>query len=144
MGNEFTSIKVTSTDKKGNGMKVAFATSDMEWIDAHFGKTGQFAIYEVSKDGFEMSELLKINDEELTGKQDKNDQIAQIIAAKGVKILYLASIGPTAAAKVVKNRIHPLKVTEDTKIGDACDRLVTMLQGTPPPWIKRIIEKENA
>lgn len=144
MGNEFTSIKVTSTDTKGNGMKVAFATSDMEWIDAHFGKSGQFAIYEVSRDGYEMSELLKINDEELTGPQDKNDQIAQIIAGKDVKILYLASIGPTAAAKVVKNRIHPMKITDDTKISDACDRLVTMLQGNPPPWIKRIIEKENA
>lgn len=144
MGNEFTSIKVTSTDKKGGDMKVAFATTDMEWIDAHFGKSGQFAIYEVSKDGYEMSELLKINDEELTGSKDKNDQIAEIISDKDVKILYIASIGPTAAAKVVKNRIHPMKITDDTKICDACDRLVTMLQGTPPPWIRRIIEKENA
>lgn len=124
-------------------MKVAFATSDMEWIDAHFGKSGQFAIYSVTKEGYVLSELLTINEEALEGPRDKNDQVAEIIAAKGVKILYLASIGPTAAAKVVKNRIHPLKVTEDTKISDACDQLVAMLGSNPPPWIRQIIEKES-
>lgn len=148
MGHEYTSIKVTSTDKKGidmkeNSIKVAFATDDLEWINAHFGKSGQFAVYTISKEGFALDEVLKINDEELTGTQDKNDQVAQIIAGRGIAILYLESIGPTAAAKVVKNRIHPLKITEDTTIESACGKLVEMLNGTPPPWIKRIIEKEK-
>jgi len=148
MGNEYTSIKVTSTDTKGNtmhtnGLKVAFASSDMEWIDAHFGKTGQFVIYTVSKEGHTMEEVLKLNDLELEEGDDKNEEIARILAGKGIAILYIASIGPTAAAKVVKNRIHPLKVTEDTRIEEACTRLTEMLTGNPPPWIKRIISKEN-
>ena len=121
-------------------LKVAFASTDMEWIDAHFGKTSQFVIYDISDSGSEVTEVLKVDKEELS-EDDKNEQVAQILADKGVHVLYVASIGPTAAAKVVKKRVHPLKITDDKKIEDACKEFEKMLGSNPPPWIKKIINQ---
>jgi nitrogen fixation protein NifX len=144
MSKEYTNIKIVSTQEnnKGKSMKVAFATSDMEWIDQHFGKTSQFAIYNVRKDGFELDEILKLKAADF-GDDEKNDYISDTLRDLGVAIIYVASIGPTAAAKVVKKRIHPLKIQNDTKITEACESLVSMLGTNPPPWIKKIINKEN-
>jgi nitrogen fixation protein NifX len=48
-----TNIKI-STNKEINGLKVAFATNDMQNIDAHFGSCQKFAVYDVSKDDNQM------------------------------------------------------------------------------------------
>lgn len=45
------SIKITTNDSQEGSLKVAFATTDLENIDAHFGAAKQFAVYEISKTG---------------------------------------------------------------------------------------------
>jgi nitrogen fixation protein NifX len=62
---------------------------------------------------------------------------------KGASIVYCQAIGPTAAARVVKNHIHPIKVEKTIPIEEALESLVKMLNGNPPPWIKRIIAREE-
>ncbi len=121
-------------------MRVAFATKDMKNINEHFGWAKQFAIYDINKDGFELSEIVKT-------QEDKEGEIEKIMskvnALEGVSILYCEAIGPTAAAKVIHNKIHPIKISEPKSIEDAAKELVVMLNGNPPPWIKRIIAKEG-
>ncbi len=120
-------------------MKVAFATKDLELINDHFGWAKQFAIYEVSKDGYKFSEVTK-TDLEIENEEDKIK--SKIDALKDSSIVYCQAIGATAAARVVQNRIHPMKVENEMKITEALESLVKMLNGNPPPWIKRIIAKE--
>jgi nitrogen fixation protein NifX len=138
----FFSIKILKNNSflKGAKMKVAFATKDLNMIDEHFGWAKQFAIYEVNKDGGEFVEVIKTAEdieEEDSKIKSKTDALV------GVSIVYCQAIGPTAAAKVVQSRIHPMKVNEPILITDAIDSLVKMLNGNPPPWIKRIIAKEG-
>jgi nitrogen fixation protein NifX len=121
-------------------MKVAFATKDGENINDHFGWAKEFAIYDVSKNGYVLSAIVKV-EEDLNEEDGKIN--AKIEAIKEASILYCEAIGPTAAAKVVKARIHPIKVVEPTSIKNACERLVEMLAKNPPPWIKRIIARET-
>lgn len=120
-------------------MKVAFATKDLENINEHFGWAKQFAIYDINKDGYKMSEIVK-TEEDL---QDEDDKIkSKIDAIAGSAIMYCEAIGPTAAAKVIHSKIHPIKVTEPKTIEAAAGELVKMLNTNPPPWIKRIIAQE--
>jgi uncharacterized membrane protein len=65
--------------------------------------------------------------------------VACILAA----IVYCQAIGPTAAARVVKNHIHNPPVEKTIPIEEALESLVKMLNGNPPPWIKRIIAREE-
>jgi nitrogen fixation protein NifX len=125
---------------KGKSMKVAFATKDMNNIDEHFGWAKQFAVYEVNKDGFSLASVVKTQE----GVDQEDEKInSKIEAINDCAIVYCQAIGPTAAAKVIKNHIHPIKVEKEMSIEEALESLKKMLNGNPPPWIKRIIMREE-
>jgi len=133
---ESTKIIVESSGKLENAMKVAFATKDMETINAHFGGAKEFVVYDVSKDGFNLSGVIKTDTSTLTG-DDKTD--FKVKALQGISIMYCESIGGTAAAKVIRGGINPMKVQEPRKIKDVLAEIVTMINGNPPPWVKKIM-----
>ncbi len=137
---ESTKITVESTGSAENAMKVAFASKDMESVNAHFGGAKEFVVYDVSKDGFSLSGVIKTDTSELTG-DDKTD--FKVKALKGINIMYCESIGGTAAAKVIRGGINPMKVQEASRIEDVLKELVEMINGNPPPWVKKIMNIET-
>ncbi len=137
---ESTKITVEGTGSIENAMKVAFATKDMETINAHFGGAKEFVVYNLGKEGFELSDVVKTDTSKLNG-DDKTD--FKVKALKGVNIMYCESIGGTAAAKVIRAGINPMKVQEPRKIEAVLNELVAMVNGNPPPWVKRIMNIET-
>ena len=135
-----TKITVEGDKTMNSASSVAFATKDMEEVNAHFGGAKEFVVYNVSPEGYEVSEVIKTDTSELED-DDKTD--FRIRALKGVNIMYCESIGGTAAAKVIRSGIHPMKVNEPTPIEDILKTLVTMINGNPPPWIKNIMHMET-
>jgi len=135
-----TKITVEGNETMDNALKVAFATKDMEEINAHFGGAREFVVYNVSKDGFSLSGVIKTDTSEL-----KDDDITdfRVRALKGINIMYCESIGGTAAAKVIRAGINPMKVNESTLIEDVLKSLVKMINANPPPWIKQIINMKT-
>ncbi len=121
-------------------MKVAFATQDLKRVDAHFGWARNIAIYEVNPDENHFVEAIEF-DGDL--KEDGNeDKLApKIEAIKDCTILYVAAIGGSGAARVVANNIHPMKVNQPEEISDLIDKLTTVLRGTPPPWLRKVMSK---
>jgi nitrogen fixation protein NifX len=137
---ETTKITVEGTDTMENALKVGFATKDLETINAHFGGAKEFAVYNVSKEGFELYGVIKTDTSKMTG-DDKTD--FKVKALKGINIMYCESIGGTAAAKVIRAGINPMKVQEPRKIEEVLRELVAMINGNPPPWVKRIMNIET-
>ena len=135
-----TKITVEGNSTMGSALKVAFATKDMEEINAHFGGAKEFVVYNVSKDGFELSEVIKTDTSDIED-DDKTD--FRVRALKGVNIMYTESIGGTAAAKVIRAGIHPMKVNQPTQIDEVLKSLVQMINSNPPPWVKRIIQMKT-
>lgn len=135
-----TKITVEGNGAMNSALRVAFATKDMEEVNAHFGGAKEFVVYNVSKEGYEVSEVIKTDTSELED-DDKTD--FRVRALKGVNIMYCESIGGTAAAKVIRAGIHPMKVNEPTPIEDLLKNLVQMINGNPPPWVKNIIHMET-
>ncbi len=140
MMGESTKISVESSGTLDNAMKVAFATKDMETINAHFGGAKEFVVYNVSKEGFELDGIVKTDVSDLEG-DDKTD--FRVNALRGINIMYVESIGGTAAAKVIRAGINPMKVPEPRQIKEVLGELVAMINGNPPPWVKRIINMET-
>jgi len=60
-------------------------------------------------------------------------------------VLYIASVGGPAAAKIVKLGIHPIKLSAIESISEVIDQLQSVLAGTPPPWLAKVmgIEASN-
>jgi len=135
-----TKIKVEGNGTMNSALRVAFATKDMEEINAHFGGAKEFVVYNVSKDGYEVSEVIKTDNTDIED-DDKTD--IRVRALKGVNIMYCESIGGTAAAKVIRAGIHPMKVNDSALIEDVLKTLVQMINGNPPPWVKQIIQMKT-
>ncbi len=137
---ESTKITVESTGSTHNAMKIAFATKDMETINAHFGGAKEFVVYDLGTEGFELSGVIKTDTSSLSG-DDKTDFKVQ--ALQGINIMYCESIGGTAAAKVIRGGINPMKVPEPRRIEDVLKELLVMVNDNPPPWVKRIMNIET-
>jgi nitrogen fixation protein NifX len=123
-------------------MKVAFATQDLERVDAHFGWAKNIAIYDVKPDSYSFIEAVQFSgDLQEDGNEDKLQP--KLEALKDCAILYVAAIGGSGAARVVAANIHPMKVPQPEKITDLIEKLQVVLSGSPPPWLRKILSKSG-
>lgn len=119
---------------------MAFATQDLKRVDAHFGWAKNIAIYEVSPQGYHFLEAVQFGGElEEDGNEDK--LTPKLAAIEDCAILYIAAIGASGAARVVAKKIHPVKVEDAKPITGILDQLVAVLNGTPPPWLRKALLK---
>ncbi len=123
-------------------MKVAFATQDLERVDAHFGWAKNIAIYDLTPESYTFVEAVAFSgDLQEDGNEDKLQP--KLEALKDCAILYVAAIGGSGAARVVAANIHPMKVTQPEKITDLLEKLQVVLRGSPPPWLRKIMSKSG-
>ncbi len=125
-------ITVSSNEEVHAVLKVAFATTNMEDIDAHFGSAKQFAVYNVSSTASSLHQIIKM---------EQKDTDTAIDALRSVDIVYFVNIGPTAAAKVINAKIFPIKYKEITSIDKELKKLSHMISTNPPPFIKKILQR---
>lgn len=128
-------IKISTNEPKIGALKIAFATTDMENIDSHFGSATQFAVYEVSKESIQPCEIIKVEEKD-------TDKTVELLL--DIDIVYFTNIGAIAAAKIINSGIFPIKYKDIVPIAEELEKLKTMLNTNPPPFIKKIIEKKAA
>ncbi|WNZ46881.1 nitrogen fixation protein NifX [Leptolyngbya boryana CZ1] len=124
-------------------MKIAFTTQDQVHINAHFGSASKIDVYEISADGYEFVETLRFGGDL---KEDGNeDKLApKVEALVDCTIVYVSSIGGSAAARLIKKRITPVKAkSEEEEINDVLTRLVQTLKGNPPPWLRKALQQKS-
>lgn len=122
-------------------MKVAFATDDGIRVNAHFGQSPMFAVYNVTKTGGELLELRKLP---VVLNQDEAGKIDNRLETIGdCTLIFLMQIGASAAAKVTRRKIMPVKVPFGSPIDEQVKRLVEMLQGKPPLWLAKVLRAEE-
>lgn len=125
------------------GIKVAFATEDLKTVDAHFGWAKQIAIHEVQAEASRLVEIVQFaGDLKEDGSEDKLEP--KLAAIRDCAIVYVAAIGGSAAARVVSMKIHPIKVNTPQPIAEIIARLQEVLRGTPPPWLRKVLQKGQA
>jgi nitrogen fixation protein NifX len=128
------------TEKRAGSMKIAFATEDLKHVDAHFGWAKNLAVYDVAPEGYKFLEVIQFEgDLKEDGNEDKLGP--KIEAVRDCAILYVAAIGGSGAARVVAAGVHPVKVTNPEEITGLLEKLVAVLKGTPPPWLRKAMLK---
>jgi len=121
-------------------MKVAFATQDLERVDAHFGWAKHIAIYDLEPEGYTFLTAVEFEGD-LKEDGDEDKLAPKLEAIKDCAILYVAAIGGSGAARVVAQNIHPMKVDQPEIIADLLEKLRGVLNGTPPPWLRKVMMK---
>jgi nitrogen fixation protein NifX len=122
-------------------MKVAFCSSDGIYVNEHFGQTEKIYVYEISNDEASFIECRNVkkanpNIDHLDKIDEKIDQISDC------RIVYFTQIGGPAAAKVIKNKIFPVKVGPDSLV----ETIIKEMQRSfkkPPLWLKKLLYESD-
>jgi nitrogen fixation protein NifX len=121
-------------------MKIAFATQDLVRVDAHFGWARNLMVYDLTPEGHTFVETFTFGgDLQEDGDEDKLGP--KIEAIKDCALLYVAAIGGSAAARIVVNKIHPVKLKDPEPILEVLEKMRVVLNGTPPPWLRKALLK---
>ena len=122
-------------------MKIAFTTSNGSMIDQHFGQCESFQIWEV---GPEQASFLKSVTTEAHGSDEEDRIAARANILSDCAIVYTMQIGGPAAAKLVAQKIHPMKTNMEVSLPDTVAKLQEVLRGNPPPWLRKAMNKGQA
>lgn len=119
-------------------MKVAFATQDNVHINAHFGWAKQVDIYDVSPESYQFLQTVQFEgDLKEDGNEDK--LIPKINAVEGCTLVYVSAIGGSAASRLMKHKITPLKANnQNDEIDEVLQGLMVTLNN-PPPWLRKAL-----
>ncbi len=129
---------VGGNSRKGLRMKVAFASTDKVHVDEHFGQAEEFYIWEIGPEVAEFTGVVQVKAED----GDIDDKIeARTSALADCALVYVGQIGGPAAARLVAKKIHPLKSKEQEPIADVVAKLQEVMQGNPPPWMRKAMQK---
>lgn len=123
-------------------MKVAFSTQDLKRVDAHFGWAKNISIYELTQKDWTFIETVQF-DGDLKEDGDEDKLAPKLEAIKDCALLYVAAIGGSAAARVVAHKIHPIKVSEPEVIEEVLAKLRDVLNGTPPPFLRKAMMRDQ-
>jgi len=116
-------------------IRVACASNGYTEVDGHFGSCARFLVYQVSKDEIRLIAIQDTN--QAPALDDKNS--ARVALLQECHLLYVASIGGPAAAKVVKAGMHPIKLPQGGQISTILVELKQVLAEAPPPWLAKVM-----
>lgn len=122
-------------------MKIAFTTSNGESINQHFGQCQNFHIWEVGPDRAAFLETVSVG-QHGADEEDRIAARAQLLS--DCAIVYTMQIGGPAAAKLVAQKIHPMKTNSEVSLRETVERLQQVLRGNPPPWLKKALNKNTS
>lgn len=139
-------IETEETTGDETPLRVAIATNDLENLNAHFGSAKKFAVYDVTTTGVKFIEALAFDD--VTAQSGKHDDIddkitPKVEALRGCALLFALAIGGPSAAKIVKAGVHPIKRKDAEPITSVLEQTQEMLQGTPPPFLRKILGRDT-
>lgn len=132
-------------------MKVAFASTRGTTIDEHFGRAGNFAIWDITPSGGTLVELRSVAagdlDLEVVGTRGMGAEHDSALTSKigrlaDVKIVYFTEIGGPSAAKLVRAGIMPLKAEQGTSIDATVEALAQTMATNPAPWMRKALASE--
>jgi nitrogen fixation protein NifX len=124
-------------------MKIAFTTNDKLHINSHFGSARKIDVYDVDREGYKFVETLYF-DGNLNEDGNEDKLLPKIEALHDCTIVYVSTIGGSAAARLIKQKITPIKArSEEQEVADVLNELVKTLNGNPPPWLRKALQQRS-
>ena len=118
-------------------IKVAFATTDMETVNQHFGSAKSFALYVVDIENSELLEVAQFGQLSQDGNEDKLS--VKIDLLTGSAAVYCQAVGGSAINQLILKGIHPVKVHDGCKIKDLIVDLQNEMKAGPSSWLAKAI-----
>ncbi|MEE2733290.1 MAG: NifB/NifX family molybdenum-iron cluster-binding protein [Pseudomonadota bacterium] len=132
---------VTDAVDDSSQLIVAFASSDGDLVDQHFGSAEAFYIYSISADSADLITHKDFGYEKKDGNEDKlKPKLSWLM---GADIVYCGSVGGSASRQLIALGITPMKVTGGPDVEELIAGIQSELQGTPAFWLANILKKKQ-
>lgn len=122
-------------------LKIAFATTDMETVNQHFGSAKSFAIYAVDMDDAQLLEAAEFGELRQDGNEDKLS--VKIDLLDGCAAVYCQAVGGSAINQLMAKGIQPVKVHEGGRIKDLIVDLQNEMKAGPSSWLAKAINQHK-
>ena len=116
-------------------IRVAITSQDGDYIDSQFSLCKRFYIYQVSAQQHKLIAIRFAETEQPLKSEKKQSYRAGLI--KDCQVLYSLSIGGPATAKIIKQGVHPIKLSDTSSINNIIEQLQYVLSTSPPPWLAK-------
>jgi nitrogen fixation protein NifX len=123
-------------------LKIAFATTDMETVNQHFGSAKSFAIYAVDMDDAQLLEAAQFGELQQDGNEDKLSVKIELL--NGCAAVYCQAVGGSAINQLIAKNIQPVKVHEGGKIKDLIVDLQNEMKAGPSSWLAKAINQHKS
>jgi len=123
-------------------LKIAFATTDMETVNQHFGSAKSFAIYAVDMDDAQLLEATQFGELQQDGNEDKLSVKIELL--NGCAAVYCQAVGGSAINQLIAKNIQPVKVHEGGKIKDLIVDLQNEMKAGPSNWLAKAINQHKS
>jgi nitrogen fixation protein NifX len=120
-------------------LKIAFATTDMETVNQHFGSAKSFAVYAVDMENSQLLEAAQFGELSQDGNEDKLSVKLELLS--GCAAVYCQAIGGSAINQLIAKNIQPVKVHEGGKIKDLIVDLQNEMKAGPSSWLAKAINQ---
>ena len=139
-------MRVLDGTDEGHGqqehlLRVGFASTDMKHVNQHFGTTKSLVIFGVNPDNAQLIEAIGFD---YLGHDENEGKLSEKIEAlTDCVAVYLEAIGSSAAQKLLRTGVQPVKVHDGAEIEELIKYLQDeMLQG-PSTWLAKAIERHK-
>jgi nitrogen fixation protein NifX len=135
---------VQGTDERKfmeTALKIAFATTDMETVNQHFGSAKSFAIYAVDMDDAQLLEAAQFGELQQDGNEDKLSVKIELL--NGCAAVYCQAVGGSAINQLIAKNIQPVKVHEGGRIKDLIVDLQNEMKAGPSSWLAKAINQHK-
>lgn len=123
-------------------LKVAFASSDRQTVNQHFGSSKSFVIYGVNPEALKLLSVVEFGELEQDGNEDK--LITKLDLLDGCVAVYCCACGASAVRQLMAKNINPVKVTEGAHIEDLLAAFQAELREGPSSWLAKAIRRVNS
>ncbi len=138
-------LKVLGSDTEdrwlGGALKVAFASTDMQTVNQHFGSAESLVVYAVDMEQSKMLEVFQFGELAQDGNEDK--LIGKINALEGCIAVYAQAVGASAVGQLRNKGIHPVKVSPGVAIRELLESLQEELRAGPTAWLASAIKSQT-
>ena len=122
-------------------IKVAFATTDMETVNQHFGSAQSFALYAVDIEQAQLLEVAQFGELKEDGNEAKLS--VKIDLLDGCAAVYCQAVGGSAINQLLAKGIQPVKVHEGSTIKDLCVDLQNEMKAGPSSWLAKALQQQQ-
>ena len=133
-------LRVVEDSQPVAAIQVAFATSDRETVDQHFGSAASFSIYGINPEQAWLLQVTEFGELDQDGNEDKLKEKFAVL--ENCVAVYCRACGASAVRQLMALGIQPVKVSDGAVIEELLTVLQQELRDGPSGWLAKAMRSQ--